>query len=62
MQKFYVKYSVQGYGEKLAGPYEGMREAEYQRDDIAGWVGGATIVPAEEVEAAKPATRFDLIG
>jgi hypothetical protein len=52
---FYVKYAVDGKpGTRLAGPYL-PEEAEYHRDDIAGYdfVIYAIIVPAEEVSTSN---------
>ncbi len=51
---YYVTYKVEGMGEHRAGPYEGLREANAQLEDIAGYAG---VYGAKVVEQ----TRFDHI-
>ncbi len=60
---FMVEYFVAGFGDKRAGPYTPIREAEIQRDDIAGYEGvaGATIIPCIMSEHPVPYIAKDLV-
>jgi hypothetical protein len=57
MEKYYVKYQVEGFGEHRAGPYESLSEAQSHKDDIAGFEG----VSNAQIETRK-ASRFELVG
>lgn len=50
--KWYVRYTVEGFGLTTVGPWE-LREALYQRDDISGFEGVSDVHLLNEDELAK---------